>query len=55
VTDPVVAGERLYVGAADTIHALDARTGDDIGETVVAVDDLVYTTAWGTVRAFRPP
>ena len=54
VTDPVVAGESLYVGADDALHALDARTGDQqwqqslsgtagtpwvVGESVIAPTD----------------
>ncbi len=60
---PVVTDEAVVVPTADTLHCFDptdgtqrwAVPGDDIGETVVAVDDLVYATDGETVRAFRPP
>ncbi|MDS0260182.1 PQQ-binding-like beta-propeller repeat protein [Haloarcula sp. S1CR25-12] len=60
---PVVTDGAVLVPTADTLHCFDPADGtqrwtvpgDDIGETVVAVDDLIYTTDGETVRAFRPP
>jgi len=60
---PVVTDEAVLVPTAGVLHCFDPADGtqrwtvpgDDIGETVVAVDDLVYTTDGETVRAFRPP
>ena len=60
---PAVTDGAVIVPTADTLHCFDpadgtqrwAVPGDGIGETVIAVDDLVYTTDGETVRAFRPP
>ncbi|MFB6080711.1 MAG: PQQ-binding-like beta-propeller repeat protein [Haloferacaceae archaeon] len=60
---PVVAGESVLVRTDDALRAFDpadgaerwALSGDAFGERIVVADDLVYTTADGTVRAFRPP
>lgn len=60
---PAVTDEAVLLPTADALHCFDpadgsrrwAVPGHDVGERVVAVDDIVYTTTWGTVRAFRPP
>ena len=60
---PAVTDGTVLVPTADALHCFDpadgarrwAVPGDDIGGTPVVVDDLVYATDWGTVRAFRPP
>ncbi|MFB6302157.1 MAG: PQQ-binding-like beta-propeller repeat protein [Haloferacaceae archaeon] len=60
---PVVADETVLVRTGDALRCLDPADGTDrwtlpgtdVGERVVVADDLVYTTADGAVRAFRPP
>jgi outer membrane protein assembly factor BamB len=58
---PVVARETVLVQADGELHCLDpedgsrrwTRAADDVGPRVAVVDDLVYTTHGGTVRALR--
>ncbi|MBX0286712.1 PQQ-binding-like beta-propeller repeat protein [Halomicroarcula sp. F28] len=60
---PVVTDAAVIVPTADTLHCFDPADGtqrwtvpgDDIDETVIVVEDLVYATDGETVRAFRPP
>lgn len=61
VSRPIVAGETILINAAESIRCFDpsdgaelwSRPSNGIGEQIIIVDDLVYTTHDDTVRAFR--
>lgn len=57
---PVAAASVVIVPTADGLRAFAPSDGAplwslDAGETVAVVDDLLYATDDGTVRAYRPP
>jgi outer membrane protein assembly factor BamB len=61
-TRPIVGTETVLVATDETLYCFDPSDGterwtrpiDDVGREFVVVDDLVYATRDGSVRAFRP-
>ena len=62
-TRPIVAAETVLVATDKTLYCFDPSDGterwtkpiEDVGRAFVVVDDLVYATHDGEIRAFRPP
>jgi len=60
---PVVGTEAVLLRTGEELRALHPADGttrwhrpaDPFGDAVIVADDLLYTTAGGAVRAFRPP
>lgn len=62
VARPVLTSETMLVPTENRLHCFDPSSGDErwarsrdgIGTRLAVADNLLYTTAGGTVRAFRP-